>query len=558
MKMRTVRRAIIILCLMCILAACAQDRVPPEETPDDTVVTNCWQPEIEPEWYAHTEEYLRLISNCLKQNKSRLPLYEILSLDRETFFDAYDGGTSQVRTAGPDGQLQNSPLDTGDVYFWRDDTGEAAPQQAARALVTLMLTHYQSLPESERKLTLTEYSVGEQELYAWEDLPLMVMCSSPFDSIIENQDYESAVAGIKSLFAREMDAAGEPFDYIDLAFALGEGTWAFAPTCKAIYEVEGGKGSRTEEGEAFILMRDGNVWRMQRADAMAQMYADEPIQRMGGYTLSQLEHSIIEGGREYYIEQAQSEYLRRLKLDPEAMYEHMDTLGLPRLTHLCRALAWETDGGFKPEGDSYSAGLIREFIALERSRDGERVIPPATGQLCPAMLFDGMKTGVGPRLAFVSDELLIFYDYCGIFAYDFGKGELVFSADMLTAMGWTGIETSAYVWPIVDADGSRIRLTYTEEGWDRYLVRYEIDTSDWSWEFVEYELPLDGTGDVFSLEWGGFDYGQFGFNPENGWSSDCLSDLVYKRGGKTVRLFDSASFGPEGPGTPVPSSIPGQ
>lgn len=558
MKVRTVRRAIVILCLMCILAACAQDRVPPEETPDGTVVTYCCQPEIDPEWYEHTNEYLRLISNCLKQNKSRLPLYEILSLDRATFFDAYDGGASQVRAAGPEGQLQNSPLDTGDVYFWRDGSGEAAPQQAAQALVELMLTHYQSLPESERKLTLTEYTVGEQELCAWEDLPMAVMYSSPFDSIID-QDYEEAVAGIKSLLAREMDAAGELFDYIDLAFALGEETWALSPTCEAVYEVEGGKGSRAEEGGAFILMHDSGVWRMQRADAMARMFADEPfIQRMGGYTLSQLEHSIIEGGREYYIEQAQSEYLRRLKLDPEAMYAHMDALGLPRLTHLCRALAWEADGGFEPEGGSYSAGLIREFIALEKSRDGERVIPPATGQLCPAILFDGMKTGVGPRLAFVSDELLVFYDYFGVFAYDFGKGEIVFSADMLTAMGWTGIETSAYVWPIVDADGSRIRLAYTEEGWDHYLVRYEIDTSDWSWEFTEYELPLDGTGDVFSLERAGFDYGQFGFNPGNGWSSDCLSDLVYERGGKTVRLFDSVSFGAGGPGMPVPSSTPGQ
>ena len=169
-----------------------------------------------------------------------------------------------------------------------------------------------------------------------------------------------------------------------------------------------------------------------------------------------------------------------------------------------------------------------------------------------------MKTGVGPRLAFVSDELLVFYDYSGVFAYDFGKEELVFSADLLTAMGWTGIETSAYVWPIVDADGSRIRLAYTEEGWDHYLVRYEIDTGDWSWEFAEYELPLDGTGDVFGLEWAGFDYGSFGFVPGNGWSSDCLSDLVYRRGGRTVRPFDGVSFGAEGPSIPVPSGLPGQ
>lgn len=554
MKMRTIRRGVAVLCLMCVLAACARESAParePQTGASPAAARLAAPPPSAPDRSENSGEYLRLISNCLEQNKSRLPLYEILSLERETFFADYGGGETEVLAAEPDGQRQNSPLRTDSAWFWRDGGGEASPQQAAQALVGLMLTHYQSLPESGRKLTVEDFSVAGQEPYAWEDLPMTVLCSSPFADIAGNQGCEAALAAIKSRLADETQDGAAPFGYIDLVFALGEDTWALKPVCQVKYE--GAEELREEQGEAFILMRDGDVWRMQRAAALAEQFADEPfIRRMGGYTLSQLEHSMIEGGREYYIEQAPTEYLRRLALDPEAMYEHMDTLGLPRLTHLCRKLAWASDEGFEPEGESYSAGLIREFIELEKNRDGGSVIPPATGQLCPAILFDGMKAGVGPRLAFVSDELLVFYGYFGVFAYDFVKEELVFSADLLTAMGWTGIETGDCVRPIVDADGSRIRLAYTQEGWDHYLIRYEIDTVDWSWEFVEYELPPDDTGEVFSLERDGFDYGSFACKPENGWVSDLLSDLVYERGGRTVRIFDGVPFGPEGPSKPLP------
>lgn len=105
MRRKTLYRALAVACLLSVLAACARDRVPPEEMP--AAVTYTTPPEIAPEWYTHS--------------------------------------------------------------------GAAMPRQAARELVAVMLANYQALPESERKLTITEYSVGEQELYAWEDVPLTVM-----------------------------------------------------------------------------------------------------------------------------------------------------------------------------------------------------------------------------------------------------------------------------------------------------------------------------------------------------------------------------------------------
>lgn len=556
MKRKTLCRALAILCLLSVLAACARESAPAETSPANMSAAVAASPG--PDAQETRDECLRLISNCLRQNKSRLPLYGILSLDREIFFADYDGGAAEVLAAEPDGQRQNSPLRTDSVYYWRDDSGEATPPQAARELVTLMLTHYQELPESERKLTVTEYSVGEQKLYSWEELPLMIGGSDPFASIIENRSYDAAVAEVRSRLARETQDAGAPFAYIDLAVALGEYMWVLAPACEAKYE--GAVERREESGDAFILMCDGNVWRMQRAGAMEKLFADAPfIRRMSGYTLEQLELSMIEDCNENYIEGASSEYLRRAALDPEGTAARMDTLGFPRLAHLCRALSYRGEEAelLASVDGSYAAGLLGKYIEFEKGERGEsgRTLPPATGMLCPALLYDGMKVGVGPRLNFVNDKLLVFCDYSGMFVYDFEQGEMVFSADLITAMGWRAIQGSHVVVPLVDSDGRRIRLAYYEEGWDDYyLVRYEIDTSDWSWKYVEYELSYREAEklDIFTFD-PDADYGEFGCKPANGWVSDRLSDLVYIRGDGTVRLFDGVDFSAARQSVPVPS-----
>lgn len=562
MKKKTLYRAFAILCLMSVLAACAREAAPPEAPPSELTET-----ETREEWESALEECRRLTLNSIKQNWSRLRMYDVLSLDPEVFFADYTGGPTQTVEYTPEGwggvPLSNPRL-TNAVYYWHDEDElrkTATPKKGAQELTSVMLAHLQSLPDDERDFTITDFSVeGDLQIpRTWESIVDEVFAHS-----IAGPNYtgEEAIAVLKSYLAKET-AKDEPFDYPSCGYALGENMWALEPSFKAEYDGDEPRRRQNDSGEeTFIIMRDGDVWRMQRADAMEQMFADAPfIQRMGGYTLSQLEHSMIEGGREYYIESANAEYLRRLELEPEEMYERMDALGFPHLTYLCRMLSYEaTPSGFEPEGDSYSAELLRKYIELEKSRKGEaeHVIPPATGVLCPALLFDELKTGHETQLCYASDELLVFTassGVAGVFAYDFGKEQLVFSADLLTAMGltWTRSGLGEMVCTLVDADGGRIRLAYTEEGWDHYLVRYEIDTGDWGWEFVNYELPIDDTEGIFTLDPDSGGYGELACKPEDGWVSEYLRDLVYIRGDETVRLFDGVSFGAAPQSAPVPS-----
>lgn len=581
MKRKTLIRAAAALCLLTALAACGRDPAPPSAAaPEATPSAEASAPASE----ETRNECLRLVSNSLEQHKSELPLYELLALDKEVFFTDYTGGGFQVvhfeRARTENDPLLSTTYLTNDAYFWYDRSGEATPEQAAQELVTVMLGDLKSQPEFGRTFTITDYSVKDQTLCAWENIPERVLGGGAYD--IDGLSHDEAVEAVREQLSRDILQRETPFDYTGFAFALGEDMWALDPYFTFDYTgvVNGFRREAAEsrgltaDGDglfeenqrgkpdkcAHILMRDGSVWRMQRAEAMERMFADTArTERMGGYTLSQLEHSLIEGGREYYIEGAGSEYLRRLQLDPEPMYEHMDELGLPRLAYLCNQLSYEANSdGYTPEGDSYSAELLKRYTDFRRNdRNGngdDPAPPPATGIICPPLLSEdtrAMFTGI----QYADDRLLIFQAGPGLFAYDFEKGEIVFSADVLTAVGWASTQGSWVTHALVDADGGRIRLAYFEESWDHCLVLYEIDTADWSWKSVEYELSNGEMDGVFEYDAANPEHGKIDYRTKTGTSStNLLRDLVYIRGGEVIRLFDGVDFDAYGEITPVPSA----
>ena len=582
MKRKSLARTLALLCLISVLAACSREAAPapaPPQTADTAPEAAASPAPVTAETYAECD---RRISNWLEQNKSRLPLSEVLSLDKAVFFAGYDGSPAQTVEYEPVPELLGEPENdtsmTGDVYYWRDDSGTATPERAAAELVTVMLEHLKSLPEDRRTFTITDYSVKDQTVYAWEDLPGEIMSWRSFD--YNGLSHDEAVMEVrKQLWSWYSQPT--PFAEFEYIFALGEDMWALDPYFTFDYEGLINM-YRREEMEAagliapdglcleyqqgspsifdHILMRDGNVWRMQRAGALEEMFRETVwIERMGGYTLSQLEHSMIEGGREYYIEGAAGEYLRRLRLDPEGMYAHMDELGFPRLAWLCDHMSYEANNeGLTPEGDSVSAELLGKYMAFhsrETAHD-ERPLPPAAGVLCPALCYDGIRVRADskPQLNYADDSLLVFSDWSGVYAYDFGKEEIVFTADLLTAMGCELTQGRRFVRPLVDDGGGRIRLAYREEDWDHWLVRYEIDTSDWSWEFVEYELPNTEADKLSTCDPNDPGQGRIELKTLTGTNStQLLSDLTFIRGGEELRVFDGFDFSGRGGTVPVPS-----
>ena len=560
MKKKILCRALMILCVISLLAACGREPAPAaEQTPAPDGAAGVSSEAMEGEIRS---ECLRLVSNCLEQNKSRLPLYETLTLDKEVFFFGYTGGASEVLRYDPEPEMLEAPASTlhmtNDVYYWYDEGGAASAVDAAKALTEVMLEHLSSLPKERRTFTISDWSVGEQTVYSWEDLPPAMLDGRAIGAEISGKSYDEAVAAVKERLARETTAGLVPFEYTGLGYAIGEDVWAFIPE----FTVSGDNlpdEQRGKNGEfTYILMCGGNVWRMQRAEVMEEMFTDTVrTERMAGYTLSRLELSIIDGD---YIEGAAGEYLRRIELDPEGMYGHMDELGFPRLAYLCEALYYEANStGFQPEGDSYSAELLGKYMAFHQR--GEHLPPPATGVICPAYVTESTRSSVpsAPSIAYVDDGLLIFYysyDKAGVFAYDFSQERIVFSADLLTAVGWDKTIPAAWMTqPIVDRNGEKILLTYYEDSWDHRQVLYEIDTSDWSWRFVDYELPAGELEGFFTEDLSGPEYGRLSCtNRASGYeTSNLLCDLTYTRGDESWRLFDNEELGLTSPAVPVPS-----
>ena len=160
MKRKSLARTLALLCLISVLAACSREAAPapaPPQTADTAPEAAASPAPVTAETYAECD---RRISNWLEQNKSRLPLSEVLSLDKAVFFAGYDGSPAQTVEYEPVPELLGEPENdtsmTGDVYYWRDDSGTATPERAAAELVTVMLEHLKSLPEDRRTFTITD------------------------------------------------------------------------------------------------------------------------------------------------------------------------------------------------------------------------------------------------------------------------------------------------------------------------------------------------------------------------------------------------------------------
>lgn len=216
----------------------------------------------------------------------------MLSEDTEHLFAEYTGGVSQVIPYTTKGiTFISGTCMTDDVYYWLDDSGAATPEQAARELITVMLEDIKNRPEDERSFTLLEYSVKEQTLYAWEDLPSLFYDAED----TQGMTLEQAVDMISEDLDYDKRSYVHPFDWRDFSYALGPDMWTLDLVLTFDYEgvanmywrdeaesfgliADDGLVMEVQQGSEamfdYIIIRMENVWRMQRAGAMESIFSD--------------------------------------------------------------------------------------------------------------------------------------------------------------------------------------------------------------------------------------------------------------------------------------------
>lgn len=163
------------------------------------------------------------------------------ALDRAYWFADYVPGVSvDDQGAGADG----SPLSQPDVYFYEDTTGGMAPEDAAAELVNVMLQSAD--PEG-------GWEIAAQSLLDRDGL--LDLCAEYLASYTGGWEDQNR---LKSWF--DAWAAGIP--------GIGEDMWVLHPSYTG--------GAVTQESSGwFVIMRNGNVYRMQRDDAFS-VYVQQP------------------------------------------------------------------------------------------------------------------------------------------------------------------------------------------------------------------------------------------------------------------------------------------
>lgn len=237
--------------------------------------------------------YLDAISSLLERHEDKLPYADVLSVDRELLFPEYAGQVVMSHRYSTDPvYVENTTCVTDDIYYWYDETGKATPQEAAQALVKVMLDSINMLPEDERTFKILDYNIPEQSLYSREDLVEYLSGSAVFD--LDELSYDEAVAEIERVFKEELEAA-PIFDWLPYMIGLGSDMWVLDPQFTFDYEglcnmysreemdtfgfiAEDGLCREMQQGGdsvfVHVIIRSGKAWRMQRVEALAK-YVEE-------------------------------------------------------------------------------------------------------------------------------------------------------------------------------------------------------------------------------------------------------------------------------------------
>ncbi len=141
----------------------------------------------------------------------------------------------------------------------------------------------------------------------------------------------------------------------------------------------------------------------------------------------------------------------------------------------------------------------------------------------PPVLTRDMDVGIGVFADYADDERVVFHGYFGLFIYDLKAEKIIFSADLLKAVGTTVIQGSEGAAVRASADGDTIQLYYYPERGEPVMT-YTIDTRTGEYSYGLYE-PLDR-----------YDTSSHNYYDRFSWGK--LDELTYTDGQKSWLIFD--------------------
>ena len=184
--------------------------------------------------------------------------YSALTENFDSYFDEYEGEDSQVKRRGSAGEARIMVPDLSDIFYLKAGE-EIEPEEAAKRLTAIMLESINEIPAEQRDFTLKAYNIYEIKCYDSETVAEV--------SDMLNNGIPDGYEGIRLPENTWVFKTNYTFDYTGKTF------FSAREDCEAKGLIaEDGYVRNVNEGmpcdSYYILMRQGNVWRMEKLPSM--------------------------------------------------------------------------------------------------------------------------------------------------------------------------------------------------------------------------------------------------------------------------------------------------
>lgn len=230
-------------------------------------------------------ECCRMVYKAHCDRFDELVFYDFLSQDIDDIFSDYDESERQC-ISSINSTLMSTAVSS--IYYWKDVSGLAAPEDAARELVTMMLEEVKAYPD--KSFTLDGYTVKDvrpSDRYdlLLDDINLVwsgATGAAEYRGVSLTRDIVESY--IDLLFPVYGDL-GYGYRCDSLALALSDNMWVFTPQYSYSFTgvCTGAGNSYVEDGQMvdiffpdtcdryYILIRNGDVWRMQSYNGISML-----------------------------------------------------------------------------------------------------------------------------------------------------------------------------------------------------------------------------------------------------------------------------------------------
>ena len=241
-----------------------------------------WFGEADPEGTALTvpEDFYESAERIVEAARANIWLGEELTADPEIWFEAYDGRKLQIICSEEE---YTAPLSCNDIIFYQASQNESL-EDVAKYMVERLVAEM-TVPAEDRTFVITDYRILSQELNDVE---------AGLEECWRSYLWETGTTEktVQEYLWSWLGYAADEYGFIP----VGENMWYFCPNgrfsfdgecadgktmadlCDDPAQVVGGKISFVVEEDPkavqFILIKDGSVYRMQRAEAMEELYQE--------------------------------------------------------------------------------------------------------------------------------------------------------------------------------------------------------------------------------------------------------------------------------------------